>query len=114
VSTVEVRVVNEHAGALLVERVDERGVRHRRLLPAHLVVDGRVSERDWDQGLPMSEDWAAALEITVTPEKADAALKEAGIWTLADWERRPDLAEAVLRRLIMRDFVKAIEKLKGG
>lgn len=89
-----VRVVEQRGPAVVVEYA---GGQKRAVVPAESLVDGCVSTETLDFGIPYGLPWEQLLQPAVTPETLAAALRAAGIWTLADIEHNPNAVLGALQ-----------------
>lgn len=94
----QVTVIRRKGQAVLVEW-DENGVQRSTLPASELVIadDGQTAEcADPWIGIPYGDNFAGAIQLSVTAENIDRALKVAGMWTWGDIRLNPQTAISVI------------------
>lgn len=95
----QVTVIRRKGQAVLVEWQADNGVQRSTLPASELVIadDGQTAEcADPAIGIPYGDDFAGAIEISVTAESVGRALKIAGLWTWGDIRLNPQTSISVI------------------
>ena len=109
--------MGRHGKGVIVES-KAKGLDPIRLIaPSHVIEyrgdEATLSKDDLDACIPYGVDWEKHLEVTVTPEAIAKMLRQRGVWTLKDFEKRFLQARQGTLGLIMHDVMrmfKAAEK----
>ena len=111
---VAIKVIEQRGYAALVEWVADGAV-NRSIVPNHLIIDGRCQAEELKRGIPYGVPWSALVELQVTPEAVEQALRNVGIWTAEDLFARPQAAVGALQAVYGVDsavLMRAARKYK--
>jgi len=112
----KIKVLSVDGQAALIENKHD-GVRTRRIVPLATVTETSVSSEVIDRGIEYGLPWEELWSPEVTPEAVAAALRQRGIWTLADLRSKPGKAIAALQAVYRLDLVAllaAAERAASG
>lgn len=107
-------IVVEARGPSVVVEWKYRGRVRRTLVPKTEVVDGQVSEEVLKQCPIMSVEWADYFKLSITPKKISDELRRLGVWTVKDFEAKPDRVFRAISRLVVRDLQKMLKEVESG
>lgn len=102
---VPVRVVEQRGKSAVVEWVDGEGP-HRAVIPAPK--GELVEEESLAMGIPYGLPWESIAALTATGERLARALRERGIWTLADLEKNQPAAFGAIQSVYGVDLAALI------
>ena len=112
VKTVEVRIVSENGGALLVEYYDKAHGAQRVTVPPEVVKDGKAPLAELEAGIPYGIDWDGVKLKAFSIEDIVRALHDEGIWTKDDLSQRRAVVYAAINRVagaLMSDLLPQIK-----
>ena len=84
----------------------------RVLVPVEALDGDTALLEDLEAGQPQSAEWEDHIKIKVSPEEVSAALRGAGIWTVADAYARPERFQRTITRLFLKPAVKALAQMR--
>lgn len=112
----QVTVVRIDGQAALIE-YRHNGVPERRIIPRAVLDGASVDPETVELGIAYGEPWEELWTPEVTPAAIATALRQQGIWTLADLRREPGRAIAALQaayRLDLAALMAAAGRAKLG
>ena len=108
----KVKIVSHQAHSVLVEYFDN-GMPKRCVLPAQVMTGEYVSQKELDRGVEFGAPWDE-IGLDATPEKLCANLRNAGVWTVDDLRRKPEVVIGVLQATYGVDYQTLLRKFGGN
>lgn len=102
-SNVRVKVLSIDGRAALIES-RHNGVSERRIVPREALDGALIDPETFALGIEYGLPWEELWSPEVTPGAVAAALRQRGIWTLADLRREPGKAIAALQSVYRLDL----------
>lgn len=108
---IPVRIIQENGPTALVEWTVKDDAR-RAYIPKEVIHDLRVEVAELDAGIPYGVRWEELAVVTATPERIGQQLRRRNIWTVRDFERRVNEAQAAFLEAMGADFGALMQKAR--
>lgn len=99
----KVKVITRSLGRMVVEWVEDGKLRRGELPQSDLIGEDQVEDHKLEWAVPYGEPWEE-VTLQASSEELAEGLRRAGIWTVEDLERNPEVARAALMAAYALDF----------
>lgn len=103
-----VKIIQQSGTIVLAEWIDN-GMPYRGIMPAEAMEGEYVSEDELDRAIPHGSPWEE-IELDATSEKLARNLRMAGIWTVEDLRKKPEIVNGVLLATYGVDYQTLLRK----
>jgi len=109
-----VTVVDVRGDSAVVEFIKPDVGISRAVIPVSEIVDGQARESVLEMGVPYGLPWEAIAVLSATPETLARALRERGIWTLADLTHNQPAAFGAIQSVYGVDLAALIHAAENA